>query len=205
MVISHLPPACCFRSWTSDWVFPAGGSAIVGRAPATPDESDPIARGRIALTRSLATLVICLLLAGAVSVRRTSAGAAEDAPGHFLDSEADEFAADADADTYAGPAPLTVRFTAHTINATRSVRYRWDFDDGSGSTVQNPRHTFRKRGWYLVTMEARDAAGQTYRINLQVHAWRPRDWERFQKTRDMRIANHAARELERKRARAAPP
>jgi hypothetical protein len=132
-----------------------------------------------------------------------------DEEGHFLDSEADEFAADADAEPFAGPAPLTVRFTARTINSKHPVTYTWKFDDGTGSHDQNPTHTFRKRGWYLVTMDARDAAGRTYRINLQLHAWRPRDWERFQATRDMRIAEHAARELQRKRQRTtaapAPP
>jgi hypothetical protein len=40
-------------------------------------------------------------------------------------------------------------------------------------------------------------------LDLQLHAWRPRDWARFQERRDMRIAQHAARELERKRQKAA--
>ena len=37
--------------------------------------------------------------------------------GVLLPSERREFAADADADTYTGPAPLTVHFSARTINA----------------------------------------------------------------------------------------
>jgi len=122
---------------------------------------------------------------------------------HFLDGPWHEFEADGDADTYAGPAPLAVRFTSRVKNASGRVTYVWNFDDGSRSTDSHPRHTFRKRGWYLVTMDATDAAGHTYRVNLQLHAWRPRDWTRFQQHRDMRIPEHAARELVRKRQRAA--
>lgn len=152
-----------------------------------------------------AAVVACVLLAlaGSAAGRRGSGTDTPEDEGHFLETERGEFAADADADTYAGPAPLTVRFTSRAINPSGRITYTWNFDDGSRSSDQNPVHTFDKRGWYLVTMDARDAAGRTYRINLQLHAWRPRDWDRFQKTRDMRIVQHAARELERKRARAA--
>src|SRR5688572_17081875 len=91
-----------------------------------------------------------------------AAGGAEDDT-FFLDAERDEFAADADADTYAGPAPLTVRFSARTINAAGTVRYEWSFDDRDRerSTAQNPVHTFRRPGWYAVTVDARDAKGRT--------------------------------------------
>jgi hypothetical protein len=49
-----------------------------------------------------------------------------------------------------------------------------DLDDGTTSAEQNPSHTFRRHAWYNVTMDARDAAGHVYRMNLLLHAWRPR-------------------------------
>lgn len=157
------------------------------------------------LTKVLGTLLACVLLAAAsvASAGRRSGSSVRDDQSQFLDNEQDAFAADADADTYAGPAPLTAHFTARTINPKGRVRYTWNFDDRSASSEQNPVHTFRKRGWYLVTMDAHDAAGNTYRINLQLHAWRPRDWARLLARRDMRISEHAVRELMRKRQRAA--
>ncbi len=143
-------------------------------------------------------LALVLLLLG-------GARAQADGPGHeavLRQSEGSEFAADADADTYAGPAPLTVHFSARAIKASGRVTYRWEFDDRVGSTEQNPYHTFRRHGWYNVTMDARDETGHSYRMNLLLHAWRPRDWARLQTARDMRIVRHAVRELERKRSRA---
>jgi hypothetical protein len=154
------------------------------------------------VVRQAAIAAVLAALLAAPAAARKAPSVEGDEP-HFLESERDEFAADADADTYAGPAPLTVRFTSSTINGSGRTTYAWDFDDGSRSGQQNPTHTFRKRGWYLVSMVARDGAGRTYRTNLLVHAWRPRDWMRLQQTRDMRIVRHAARELERKRSRAA--
>jgi hypothetical protein len=161
--------------------------------------------GHLPRKRAIAAALGCALLAlvGTAEARPRSSASHQGEEGQFLDSERGEFAADADADTYAGPAPLTVRFTARTINGAGRVTYAWNFDDGSRSGEQNPVHTFRKRGWYLVTMDARDGSGRTYRVNLQLHAWRPRDWTRFQEHHDMRIPEHAARELERKRQKAA--
>ena len=112
-----------------------------------------------------------------------------------------EFEADADADVFAGPAPLTVKFSARAQHASGRVTYRWKFDDGTTSTEQSPSHALRRRGWYNVTMEARDAAGHVYQMNLLLHAWQPKDWARLQAHRDVRIMRHAALELERKRSR----
>jgi hypothetical protein len=133
------------------------------------------------------------------------ARAQADGPAHegvLLQSEGSEFAADADADTYTGPAPLAVHFSARTTKASGRVTYRWEFDDRVASAEQNSSHTFRRPGWYNVTMDARDETGHSYRMNLLLHAWRPRDWARLQRAPDMRIVRHAVRELERKRSRA---
>jgi hypothetical protein len=147
------------------------------------------------MIRVLAAALAILLATGLTP----SAGRAED-EGFFLDEEHDTFAADADANVYAGPAPLTVRFTARTINASGAVRYRWSFDDRTHSTEQNPVHTFRRPGWYAVTVDTRDGAGRTYRTNLLLHAWRPRDWARLETSFDLRIVRRSIRELERKTA-----
>lgn len=146
-------------------------------------------------------MCVLLTLAGIASGCIGPSGDGSDGEAQFIGSGEDGFAADADADTYAGPAPLTVRFSARSTNANGPVRYEWNFDDGSGSGEQNPTHTFHKHGWYLVTMDALDGAGGSHRINLQLHAWRPRDWAQFQETHDVRIVQRAIRELERKRAR----
>jgi hypothetical protein len=117
----------------------------------------------------------------------------------FLPRERDDFAADADADAYAGPAPFTVHFTAKTINGAAPVVYTWDFDDGSTSTARDPTHTYRRPGWYLVTMDARDATGRSYPIHLQLRAWKPSEWKRMQTHNDPRIIARSLRALQRKR------
>jgi hypothetical protein len=49
-------------------------------------------------------------------------------------------------------------------------------------------------------MDARDGAGRTDRANLLLHVWRPRDWARMQRHKDMRIVMRSLRELKRKNA-----
>jgi len=145
---------------------------------------------------ALAVLAVCLVSA----CSRSKSG--DDGEAFFLDQERSGFAADADADVYSGPAPLTVQFTARTGGATGAVSYRWNFDDHATAEGQSPAHTFGKRGWYLVTMDASDSAGHAYRMNLQLHAWRPSDWNRMLAHPDDRIVRHALRELAAKRATA---
>jgi hypothetical protein len=123
----------------------------------------------------------------------------------FLD-DGRTLASDADADPYTGPAPLTVQFSAKTINVFGRVSYRWTFDDRTPpSTEQNPTHTFARQGWYRVTMDARDDGGHTDRTNLLLHVWRPRDWARMQRRRDMRIVMRSIRELKKKNDEPAVP
>ncbi len=129
----------------------------------------------------------------------------DDAAGKTYLDDGRTFASDADADTYTGPAPLTVKFTAGTVNVFGRAAYHWHFDDRSTSTEQDPVHTFARPGWYRVAMDTRDDAGHTDRTNLLLHVWRPRDWARMQKHRDMRIVMHTLRELQRKNAEPAIP
>jgi hypothetical protein len=128
-----------------------------------------------------------------------------DDAGELLD-DGKTLASDADADTYTGPAPLTVHFTAKTINVFGTVRYRWTFDDRTPpSTERDPTHTFARQGWYRVTMDARDDGGHVDRTNLLLHVWRPRDWARMQRHRDMRIVMRSLRELKKKNDEPAVP
>jgi PKD repeat protein len=54
-------------------------------------------------------------------------------------------------DVSSGTYPLTVHFTDHTENATE---WQWNFGDGSGSTLQNPTHTYNSPGTFTVTLTA---------------------------------------------------
>jgi PKD repeat protein len=56
-----------------------------------------------------------------------------------------------------GTAPLTVAFSDRSTGLPRS--WTWDFGDGTGSTSQNPSHTYNTAGTYTVTLTASNAAG----------------------------------------------
>lgn len=44
--------------------------------------------------------------------------------------------------------------------------WRWDFDDGSTSTEQNPIHTFSRAGYFVVTLTVAGPAGEAKRIKV---------------------------------------
>jgi PKD domain len=88
----------------------------------------------------------------------------------------------ADADHFAGPTPLSVRFTAKPKNAQGQVHYRWLFDDGTQSEDQNPAHSFPRPGYYTVIMDARDESGNNARQTLLLGAWPPKQWAQAQNT-----------------------
>lgn len=175
-------------------------SSMLGRTnvPSRPDARR--AGGDLAGRRVPSRLLLAIAVVLVAATGSLAAGKAHE--GFFIGRDG-EFEADADANVYAGPAPLAVKFSASAQHASGRVTYRWNFDDGTTSAEQNPSHGFRRHGWYNVTMEARDAAGHVYRMNLLLHAWRPKDWARLQAHQDVRIMRHAARELERKRSREA--
>lgn len=68
-----------------------------------------------------------------------------------------------------GAAPVTIQFTdTSTGNATS---WAWNFGDGTTSVSQNPSHIFYAGGYYVVTMYASNAGGQslnTYSYTLQI-------------------------------------
>jgi PKD domain len=81
-----------------------------------------------------------------------------------------------DADRFAGPAPLTTKFSAKPKGADGQVLYRWTFDDGTRSNEQNPTHSFTRAGYYTVIVDARDESGDNTRQSLLLGAWPPKQW-----------------------------
>jgi len=63
----------------------------------------------------------------------------------------------ATANVTAGTAPLPVSFTAASSGGEPPYVWWWDFDDGSGSSAQNPAHVFLNPGSYNVTIQVNDS------------------------------------------------
>lgn len=62
--------------------------------------------------------------------------------------------------SYRGCLPLTINFKDKSYNSTDSITsYSWDFGDGYGSILQNPKHTFRKSKLYTVSLKLVSAFG----------------------------------------------
>jgi hypothetical protein len=85
-----------------------------------------------------------------------------------------------DADRFAGPSPLNVRFSAKPKDAAGDVHYRWRFDDGTQSDEQSPTHSFPRAGYYTGIVDARDESGNNARQSLMLGAWPPRQWAQAQ-------------------------
>jgi hypothetical protein len=88
----------------------------------------------------------------------------------------------ADADQFAGPAPLVSRFKASARNAKGDVGYYWRFDDGTTSKEQNPSHRFAKAGYYTVIVDARDEEGNNDRQTFLLGAWTVQEWSKARRT-----------------------
>lgn len=102
-----------------------------------------------------------------------------DKKGHTLDDsnpDNEKFHVAADATRFGGAAPLTVSFFSDAFHEQGPVHWRWRFDDGTTSELENPSHTFKRPGYYQVLMEARDSRGQDA-WNLIVGVWPPEVWE----------------------------
>jgi PKD domain-containing protein len=85
------------------------------------------------------------------------------------------------ADPFAGPAPLAVRFSASAKNPDGKVLYHWRFDDGTSSNSQNPAHTFPRPGYYSVILDAFDQSGDRSRQSLLLGVWGARQWAESQR------------------------
>jgi hypothetical protein len=81
-----------------------------------------------------------------------------------------------DANRYAGPSPLRVKFSAAASNPAGAAVYRWCFDDGAQSSQQRPTHSFRRAGYYKVVAQVQDSSGARGRQTILIGAWPPRQW-----------------------------
>jgi PKD repeat protein len=56
--------------------------------------------------------------------------------------------------------PATVQFTDQSTDPTGTInKWRWDFGDGSTSTLQNPSHTFTAPGFYNIGLTITSTTG----------------------------------------------
>ena len=64
------------------------------------------------------------------------------------------------ASVLSGEVPLEVTFTGNRSTDDKAITsYEWNFDDGSTSNSENPRHTFTRAGSYQVTLIVSDIEG----------------------------------------------
>ena len=70
----------------------------------------------------------------------------------------------------AGPAPLTVQFSAAGSSDPygKALGYSWDFGDGSTSTSANPSHVYTSNGTYTTTLTVTGGSGQTAKATTTV-------------------------------------
>jgi PKD repeat protein/predicted esterase len=66
---------------------------------------------------------------------------------------------DFSADVTSGPAHLDVQFTDLSSSTETITAWSWDFGDLSGSSVQNPSHTYTAAGTYTVSLTVTTASG----------------------------------------------
>jgi hypothetical protein len=137
----------------------------------------------------LAALVViaAVVVVVAVASGGDDKGAKTTAHGRLEDPNPDnkEFHMGADANPFAGAAPLTIKFSADTFRGTPGgkVKYYWRFDDGTTSTQQSPTHTFKEAGYYTVLVNVRDDHGHKDGFTLITGAWPAALWTTTQHRR----------------------
>jgi len=63
---------------------------------------------------------------------------------------------------------LDFNFTRAAI--PNAVSYKWNFGDGSTSTLQNPSHSYANPGDYTITLSASNKCGATYEFSVPISA-----------------------------------
>ncbi len=82
--------------------------------------------------------------------------------------------ASASASVTTGLAPLTVNFTGSGADSDGSiVGYRWEFGDGTTSTLQNPSRVYTDAGSYTATLTVTDDSGLTGVATVVITATAP--------------------------------
>lgn len=77
-----------------------------------------------------------------------------------------------------GPAPLSVTFTDSSIAKKGTLTaWRWNFDDGETSDLQNPVHVFLNTGVYEVALTVTDSQNQTGQKTAVVTVTEPNEGE----------------------------
>ncbi len=81
--------------------------------------------------------------------------------------------ATASANRLTGYPPLLVSFTGTATGGTPPYVFSWDFGDGTGSTVQNPTHSYVGRGSYVATFTVTDNSGAARSDSVPITVLRP--------------------------------
>jgi len=68
-----------------------------------------------------------------------------------------------------GVSPLAVQFTDESLAGDRAITtWRWDFGDGTRSTLRNPTHTYDDLGSYEVTLTVSNSAGESTTVQTDL-------------------------------------
>jgi len=66
------------------------------------------------------------------------------------------------ASPFSGKAPLKVQFIDKSTGSPTS--WKWNFGDGTSSTIKNPAHKYSQAGKYTVTLATKNVAGSNTKI-----------------------------------------
>jgi PKD repeat protein len=91
-----------------------------------------------------------------VTMTVTDAAAGTSTDNHIVISVTDPMTATAMVSRADGFAPFSVFFTSSVQGGTSPFTYRWDFGDGSTSTLVNPNHVYTQPGYYQVKLTVKD-------------------------------------------------
>jgi len=114
-------------------------------------------------TDEVANPVHQYMLPGSYTVRLTvsnqESSATEIKEGYITVSDSGTLHADFTAEPTSGKPPLTVQFTDRSSGSPSM--WAWEFGDGTGDMVANPRHTYTVPGTYTVNLTIADVSGQS--------------------------------------------
>ncbi len=101
-----------------------------------------------------------------VTVTDSLSNSASSAPITITVSAAGSLTATATPSVTSGTAPLAVTFTGSASGGTGPYTYYWNFGDGTtGSTTQNPAHTYAAAGTYTAKLTVNDSASHTITVS----------------------------------------